>query len=210
MKIVVASDIHGINASLRSLLAVLGDPVILSPWPEDGCPFASEEDAVHAFHAKNGLRSYAQKIADVVEDQPAFLIGFSVGATSLWRYIASQRCHVQSRAFLYYGSRIRDAVAPYNLAWLEIDVHDAPSLAHLKANAPCPIASCETLHHRREFKPFFEAYAMDVPITPLPSTATLIAALLAGRHCRNHSSAPGFGISARFAAWLPSRPLDFP
>ena len=61
-------------------------------------------------------------------------------------------------------TRVRDTVAPFDLAWLEIDVHDAPSLAAIKRNAPCPIASCETLHHRREFKPFFEAYAMDVPI----------------------------------------------
>lgn len=110
MKIIIASDIHGINAPLRSLLAALGDPIILSPWPEDGCPFASEEDAVAAFHAKNGLAAYEQKIADRVEDQPAFLIGFSVGAASLWRYIASERCAAQSRAFLYYGSRIRDAI----------------------------------------------------------------------------------------------------
>ena len=60
--------------------------------------------------------------------------------------------------------RIADTVAPYDLAWLEIDQHDAASLASIRAIAPCPIASCETLLGRRDFKPFFEAYAMDVPI----------------------------------------------
>ena len=60
--------------------------------------------------------------------------------------------------------RIAEAVAPYNLTWLEIDQHDAASLASIRAQAPCPIASCETLCGRRDFKPFFEAYAMDVPI----------------------------------------------
>ena len=60
--------------------------------------------------------------------------------------------------------RIADAVAPFNLAWLEIDTHDAASLATIRQGAPCPIASCETLLGRRDFKPFFEAYAMDVPI----------------------------------------------
>lgn len=60
--------------------------------------------------------------------------------------------------------RVADAVAPYDLTWLEIDQHDAASLASIRANAPCPIASCETLLGRRDFKPFFEAYAMDVPI----------------------------------------------
>lgn len=60
--------------------------------------------------------------------------------------------------------RVAEIVAPYNLTWLEIDQHDAASLASIRAIAPCPIASCETLLGRRDFKPFFEAYAMDVPI----------------------------------------------
>ena len=38
----------------------------------------------------------------------------------------------------------------------------------LRSRAPCPIASCETLCGRRDFKPFFEAYAMDVPIIDVP------------------------------------------
>jgi len=60
--------------------------------------------------------------------------------------------------------RVADAVAPANLTWLEIDTHDAPSLALIRRDAPCPIASCETLHGRREFKPFLENYAQDVAI----------------------------------------------
>jgi L-alanine-DL-glutamate epimerase-like enolase superfamily enzyme len=60
--------------------------------------------------------------------------------------------------------RVADAVAPFNLTWLEIDSHDPASLALIRANAPCPIASYETLCHRRDFKPYFEAYAADVAI----------------------------------------------
>jgi L-alanine-DL-glutamate epimerase-like enolase superfamily enzyme len=60
--------------------------------------------------------------------------------------------------------RIAEAVAPINLTWLEIDTHDAPALAEIKRSAPCPIASCETLHGRREFKPFLDHYATDVAI----------------------------------------------
>ena len=60
--------------------------------------------------------------------------------------------------------RIAEAVAPFRLNWLEIDLHDPASLALIRREAPCPIASCETLHGRREFKPYFEQYAMDVPI----------------------------------------------
>src|SRR5258708_34326754 len=60
--------------------------------------------------------------------------------------------------------RIADAVVPVNLTWLEIDTHDAPALAEIKRGAPCPIASCETLHGRREFKPFFDNYPTAVAI----------------------------------------------
>ena len=60
--------------------------------------------------------------------------------------------------------RIAEAVAPFNLTWLEIDTHDAPALADIQRGAPCPIASYETLHGRREFKPFFDDYATDVAI----------------------------------------------
>ncbi len=60
--------------------------------------------------------------------------------------------------------RIAAAVADVGLTWLEIDTHDPDSLALLRRDAPCPIASGETLCERRDFKPFFEAYAMDVPI----------------------------------------------
>jgi len=60
--------------------------------------------------------------------------------------------------------RIAEAVAPARLTWLEVDTHDAPSLALIRRDAPCPIASCETLHGRREFKPYFENYAQDVAI----------------------------------------------
>lgn len=60
--------------------------------------------------------------------------------------------------------RIAQALAPVGMNWLEIDTHDAQSLALIRRDAPCPIASGETLCERRDFKPFLEAYAMDVAI----------------------------------------------
>lgn len=65
-------------------------------------------------------------------------------------------------------ARVADTVAPFRLSWLEIDTHDARSLALLRSRAPCPVASCETLCGRRDFRPFFEHYAMDVPIIDVP------------------------------------------
>ena len=64
--------------------------------------------------------------------------------------------------------RVADTVAPFRLSWLEIDTHDARSLALIRSQAPCPVASCETLCGRRDFKPFFEQYAADVAIIDVP------------------------------------------
>lgn len=64
--------------------------------------------------------------------------------------------------------RIADLVAPLNLTWLEIDNHDPASLAAIRRRAPCPISSCETLHGRRDFKPYLEQQAMDVAIVDVP------------------------------------------
>ncbi|HEX4260512.1 MAG TPA: enolase C-terminal domain-like protein, partial [Acetobacteraceae bacterium] len=72
--------------------------------------------------------------------------------------------HFKSEGF----RRVADTVGPFGLSWLEIDTHDAESLRMIRDIAPCPIASCETLCHRRDFKPFFERYAMDVAIIDVP------------------------------------------
>ena len=60
--------------------------------------------------------------------------------------------------------RIAEAVAPSRLTWLELDVHDPRSIALLRRDAPCPIASGETLLERRDFRPYFENYAFDTAI----------------------------------------------
>jgi galactonate dehydratase len=37
--------------------------------------------------------------------------------------------------------RVAHAVTPFDLTWLEMDTHDAPSLALIRRGAPCPIAA---------------------------------------------------------------------
>jgi galactonate dehydratase len=55
-------------------------------------------------------------------------------------------------------------VKPFHLAWLELDIYDAASLALLRREAGFPIASGESLFTRRSYRPFLDAYAMDVAI----------------------------------------------
>jgi galactonate dehydratase len=60
--------------------------------------------------------------------------------------------------------RIAEAVGPTGLTWLELDAHDPRSIALIRRDSPCPIASGETLLERRDFRPYFEAYAFDTAI----------------------------------------------
>lgn len=60
--------------------------------------------------------------------------------------------------------RIAEVVGPTGLTWLELDIHDPKSIAMIRRDAPCPIASGETLLERRDFRPYFEAYAFDTAI----------------------------------------------
>jgi len=60
--------------------------------------------------------------------------------------------------------RIAEAVGPTNLTWLELDVHDPKSIALIRRDSPCPIASGETLLERRDFRPYLEEYAFDTAI----------------------------------------------
>jgi L-alanine-DL-glutamate epimerase-like enolase superfamily enzyme len=60
--------------------------------------------------------------------------------------------------------RIAEAIAGARLTWLELDMHDPRSIALIRRDAPCPIASGETLLERRDFRPYFEHYAFDTAI----------------------------------------------
>ncbi|HVZ09015.1 mandelate racemase/muconate lactonizing enzyme family protein [Rhodopila sp.] len=108
--------------------------------------------------------------------------------------------------------RIADAVADANLTWLEIDTHDAPALAEIKRGAPCPIASCETLHGRREFKPFLDLYATDVAIIDVIWNGLVESAKIAAMadvHEINVAPHNFYGhlcsaISAHFSAIVPN------
>ena len=60
--------------------------------------------------------------------------------------------------------KIAEAVEPFDLAWLELDTWDPDGLALIRSRARCPIASLESVIHRRGFRPFLDAYSVDVAI----------------------------------------------
>jgi len=64
--------------------------------------------------------------------------------------------------------KVARACEPYNLAWLEIDTYDPEGLRLIRDRAPMPIASCESLFGRRQFRPFLENRSIDVAIIDVP------------------------------------------
>ncbi len=58
--------------------------------------------------------------------------------------------------------RIAKVLEQFNMLWLEIDMHDPKALLQIKESTSTRICSGETLHHMREYLPFFELHAADV------------------------------------------------
>ena len=56
----------------------------------------------------------------------------------------------------------------HRLHWLELDTTDPAALAQVRAGAGTPVASLESLHGRRAYRPFFDKGAVDVAIVDVP------------------------------------------
>jgi len=64
--------------------------------------------------------------------------------------------------------RIAQAMEQFDLFWLEMDMYDPAALATIRKSSRTRIASCESLFHRRQYRPFFEQQAVDVAIIDVP------------------------------------------
>lgn len=149
MKILVANDINGISPEVGSLFAPLPVFQMLSPWDEGVCPIQDEQPAVSVFLQNGGIQAYAKRIAEAVANEAVVLIGFSVGATSIWHYLATQGCHPDSKAILFYGSRIRDALdlAPRCQTSLIFAEHEASfDSSSLLSRFDHPLIRCELVY----------------------------------------------------------------
>ena len=64
--------------------------------------------------------------------------------------------------------RVARALEHVGMDWLELDIFDPAPLRRVRDNAPMSIASLESLFGRRQYKPFFDAGAVDVAIVDVP------------------------------------------
>jgi len=64
--------------------------------------------------------------------------------------------------------KVARAIEPFDIFWVEIDTRDPRALAHIRGGTPIPVASCECLFGRRDYKPYFEQGSVDVAIIDTP------------------------------------------
>lgn len=64
--------------------------------------------------------------------------------------------------------RIAKAIESFDMTWVEIDLHDAPGLGAIRRSTATPVASLETIYGVKQFRPFFDAQAVDVAIVDVP------------------------------------------
>jgi galactonate dehydratase len=64
--------------------------------------------------------------------------------------------------------KVARTIEPFDIFWVEIDTRDARALAYIRQSAGIPVASCECLFGRRDYRPYFEAGSVDVAIIDTP------------------------------------------
>lgn len=108
--------------------------------------------------------------------------------------------------------KVARACEPFGLAWLEIDSYDPEGLRLIRDRAPMPIASCESLFGRRQFRPYFENRSMDVAIIDVPWNGLIESLKIAAMadtyeiNCAPHNFYGHMStlMSAHFCAALPN------
>lgn len=63
--------------------------------------------------------------------------------------------------------RIGRALEEFDLGWLEFDSYNPEALATVRRSIRVPVASGESLHHRRQYLPFLQQGAFDVAIVDI-------------------------------------------
>jgi len=112
MNVIIASDIFGITPSLAQLekkLAKSVEVAIFDPYHGEIQAFTSQEAAYQGFLDEGGLDSYTEQLKIILTyiEQPVVMIGFSAGASALWRLVDKslgfEACHFIG----FYPSQVR-------------------------------------------------------------------------------------------------------
>ena len=110
MSIILVSDVFGVTPALLKISEKLGACSIVDPYKGQMMEFQNEAEAYSYFVEKIGLDNYLSSLLKMVEsiESQTTLIGFSIGASVIWR-LSENKCNSHiTQAFCFYGSQIRN------------------------------------------------------------------------------------------------------
>jgi L-alanine-DL-glutamate epimerase-like enolase superfamily enzyme len=100
----------------------------------------------------------------VIDAARDLLAAFREGAGARMDILVDLNFNYKTEGFL----KLARAMEPYDLFWVEIDTRDAAALHYIRSRTTIPVASCECLFGRRDYRPFFEKQSVDVAIVDTP------------------------------------------
>lgn len=110
MRRIIVSDIFGKTSALETLAGELtGEWEIFTPYGTQDHPFLTESEAYQFFVSNVGLESYANTLKAAISQhtRSCALLGFSIGASAIWRISGNKAVQNVSGALCFYGSQIR-------------------------------------------------------------------------------------------------------
>ena len=109
MSIMLVSDIFGKTPALITLADELNAKVIVDPYDGEYIKFNDELEAYAYFMENVGFDAYLVKLLAAINiaGSDITLIGFSIGASAVWKLSEQLSLNNVSRGICYYGSQIR-------------------------------------------------------------------------------------------------------
>lgn len=113
MHTIVVSDIFGRTSELGKLCEALNTGVnIIDPYSGKFMCFNEESRAYDYFMSNVGIPAYSELLLEKLNSvsNPTRLIGFSVGASAVWKSSEEFKVGVIQRVICFYGSQIRNHI----------------------------------------------------------------------------------------------------
>jgi L-alanine-DL-glutamate epimerase-like enolase superfamily enzyme len=144
----------GREVAARGFTALKTNVLVLGAHPRSHVPGFARGPGFPELNADRSLIT-------AIRDQ---LAAFREGAGPDMDVMVDLNFNYKTEGFL----RMARAMEPFDLFWVEIDTRDAKALRYLRRRTTIPVASCECLFGRRDYRPFLEQGAMDVAIVDTP------------------------------------------
>jgi len=122
MPIILVADIFGKTPALIELSKALNAAGIVDPYNGMEMGFTNEAAAYAYFVDNVGFSAYLSELLKVTESLPSdcTLIGFSIGASVIWKLSENRSVNSVKRGICYYGSQIRNFTAVNPLFEVEL------------------------------------------------------------------------------------------